>query len=52
MVFETGDHAELRARVRSLRAARADAATIRIDTLCGRLTQPATYRLSRYVANG
>ncbi|WP_326665345.1 hypothetical protein [Streptomyces sp. NBC_00385] len=52
VVFETRDPAELRARLHSLRQARVDEATIRIDTLCGRLTHPTTYRLSRYVADG
>ncbi|HEY9332698.1 MAG TPA: hypothetical protein VIS09_31360 [Streptomyces sp.] len=52
MVVETRDQAELRARLHSLRQARVDEATIRIDTLCGRLMQPTTYRLSRFVANG
>ncbi|MFG3137768.1 hypothetical protein ACGFZA_16345 [Streptomyces sp. NPDC048211] len=51
MIFETEDQAELRARLRSLREARVDEATIRIDTLCGRLVQPTTYRLSRFVAD-
>ena len=52
VVVETRDQAELRARLHSLRQARVDEATIRIDTLCGRLMQPTTYRLSRFVANG
>lgn len=52
VVFETQDHTELRARLRALREARVDEATIRIDTLCGRLVQPTTYRLSQYVAHG
>ncbi|MFI6894687.1 hypothetical protein ACIBM4_11295 [Streptomyces sp. NPDC050256] len=52
MIFETPDQAELRAQLRSLREARVDEATIRIDTLCGRLMQPTTYRLSPYVAYG
>ncbi|MFD8685772.1 hypothetical protein [Streptomyces sp. NPDC059651] len=51
MIFETEDQAELRARLRSLREARVDEATIRIDTLCGRLVRPTTYRLSRFVAD-
>ncbi|TXS49689.1 hypothetical protein EAO72_02035 [Streptomyces sp. or43] len=51
VVFETRDQAELRARLHSLRQARIDEATVRIDTLCGRLTQSTTYRLSRYVAD-
>lgn len=52
VVFETRDQAALRVRLHSLRQARVDEATIRIDTLCGRLMQPTTYRLSRYVADG
>ena len=50
MVFETRDQAELRTHLRRLREARVDEATIRIDMLCGRLVQPTTYRLSRFVA--
>ncbi|MER5281598.1 hypothetical protein ABT025_38685 [Streptomyces sp. NPDC002809] len=52
MIFETRDQAELRACMRSLQEARVDQATIRIDTLCGRLTQPTTYRLSRFITDG
>ncbi|MFJ3981484.1 hypothetical protein [Streptomyces fungicidicus] len=51
MVFETRDQAELRARLRRLREARVDGSMIRIDTLCGRLALPTTYRLSRFVAD-
>ncbi|MFJ6852885.1 hypothetical protein ACIQM3_20505 [Streptomyces sp. NPDC091271] len=50
VLLETWDEAEFRDRLRSLRAARIDESLIRIDTLCGRLLQPTTYRLSRFVA--
>ncbi|MFF3949573.1 hypothetical protein ACFYYN_32855 [Streptomyces sp. NPDC001902] len=50
VVFETRDQAELRTHLRRLQEARVDEATIRIDMLCGRLVQPTTYRLSRFVA--
>ncbi|MFE3251801.1 hypothetical protein [Streptomyces sp. NPDC059209] len=57
VVFETQDHAEWRTRLRELRANdNANAAdepidweSARIDTLCGRLTYPTTYRLSVFV---
>ncbi|MGP3991692.1 hypothetical protein [Streptomyces sp. 3N207] len=41
----------MRAYVRRLRSAeeRIDWAMTRIDTLCGRLVQPTTYRLSLFV---
>ncbi|MET7985778.1 MULTISPECIES: hypothetical protein [unclassified Streptomyces] len=51
MIFETRDQAELRAYLRSLREARIDLSMIRIDTLCGRLVQPTTHRLSRFAAD-
>ncbi|MFD7771298.1 hypothetical protein [Streptomyces sp. NPDC059787] len=51
MIFETRDGAELRAQLCRLREARVDGSVIRIDTLCGRLTLPTTYRLSRFVAD-
>ncbi len=51
MIFETRDQTELHAQLRRLREARIDGATIRIDTLCGRLMQPTTYRLSRFVTD-
>lgn len=50
MICEVRDRAELGAHLRRLREARIDASMIRIDTLCGRLTHPTTYRLSRFVA--
>ncbi|MEU4116665.1 hypothetical protein AB0F71_19490 [Kitasatospora sp. NPDC028055] len=51
MIFETQDEAELRAQLRPLREAGIDPSTIRIDMLCGRLVQPTTYRLSRFVTD-
>lgn len=47
--METPDQAEVRTRLRGLREAGVDGSTIRIDTLCGRLTLPTTYRLSLFV---
>ncbi|CAM5229621.1 hypothetical protein GCM10010329_79910 [Streptomyces spiroverticillatus] len=49
MVVETPDQAELRERLRRLREAGVDGSLIRIDTLCGRLVLPTTYRVSRFV---
>lgn len=49
MIFETRDQAELRTHLRRLWEARIDESMIRVDTLCGRLVQPTTYRLSRFV---
>lgn len=49
MVTETSDQAEIRTRVRRLREAGVDGPLIRLDTLCGRLTLPTTYRLSLFV---
>ncbi|MFE1427732.1 hypothetical protein ACG2OD_02085 [Streptomyces sp. PDY-4] len=51
MILETRDEAELRAQLCRLREARIDASMLRIDTLCGRLALPTTYRLSRFVAD-
>ncbi|WP_330461229.1 hypothetical protein OIB37_32805 [Streptomyces sp. NBC_00820] len=51
MIFETRDESELRARLWRLREARVDRSMIRIDTLCGRLALPTTYRLSRFVTD-
>ncbi|WP_123963593.1 hypothetical protein [Streptomyces sp. TLI_185] len=52
VVFETQDEAEWRTHLRQLRATdpRIDWSTARVDTLCGRLRQPTTYRLSVFVA--
>jgi hypothetical protein len=49
--FETQDAAEFRAHLHRLRSAdvRIDWTMTRIDTLCGRLVQPTTYRLSVFV---
>lgn len=49
VVFETGDESELHAELGRLREERVDESMIRIDTLCGRLTHPTAYRLSRFV---
>ncbi|THA77359.1 hypothetical protein E6R60_07195 [Streptomyces sp. A0642] len=49
VVVETGDEAEMRTRLRRLRESGVDGSMIRIDTLCGRLALPTTYRLSRFV---
>ncbi|MFE7748525.1 hypothetical protein [Streptomyces sp. NPDC057428] len=52
VVFETQDELEWRTHLRDLRARpeRIDAAGLRIDTLCGRLTHPTTYRLSLFMS--
>ncbi|GHC86390.1 hypothetical protein GCM10010309_65730 [Streptomyces violaceochromogenes] len=49
VVVETRDQAEMRTRLRRLQEAGVDGSMIRIDTLCGRLGLPTTYRLSRFV---
>ncbi|GAA3091305.1 hypothetical protein GCM10017562_73070 [Streptomyces roseofulvus] len=49
VVVETSDQAEMRMRLRRLREEGVEGAMIRIDTLCGRLAVPTTYRLSRFV---
>lgn len=49
--METLDQAEIRIRLCRLREAGVDGAMIRIDTLCGRLALPTTYRLSRFVTD-
>lgn len=51
VLFETQDESEWRAQVRRLRAenGQIDWTAVRMDTLCGRLTQPTTYRLSLFV---
>ncbi|MYV65401.1 hypothetical protein GT043_05475 [Streptomyces sp. SID2131] len=51
VVIETLDQAEMRTRLRRLREAGVDESMIRIDTLCGRLGVPTTYRLSRFMAD-
>ncbi|MFI6037485.1 hypothetical protein ACIBBD_25575 [Streptomyces sp. NPDC051315] len=51
VLFETRDESEWRAHMRRLRASdtRIDWTAVRVDTLCGRLTQPTTFRLSLFV---
>lgn len=57
VVFETEDESQWRAHLRDLRdlrdlragERRIDWEMARIDTLCGRLTQPTTYRLSLFI---
>ncbi|MCD7441377.1 hypothetical protein K4B79_24525 [Streptomyces lincolnensis] len=51
VTLETRDKAELRAHLHRLGEERVDESMIRIDTLCGRLEHPTTYRLSRFVAD-
>ncbi|MEU0159340.1 hypothetical protein ABZ154_11000 [Streptomyces sp. NPDC006261] len=53
MPFETQDESQRRACVRRLRAegSRIDWSAVRMDTFCGRLKQPTTYRLSLFVPN-
>ncbi|MGG7571223.1 hypothetical protein [Streptomyces sirii] len=52
-IVETQDPSEWRAQVRRLRAehGQIDWSMTRMDTLCGRLAHPTTYRLSRFVPN-
>lgn len=51
VLFETQDESEWRAHIHRLRASdkRIDWTAMRMDTFCGRLTQPTTYRLSLFV---
>ncbi|MEU0343584.1 hypothetical protein ABZ092_32685 [Streptomyces bobili] len=53
VLFETQDEAEWHARVRRLRASdtQIDWTAVRVDRLCGRQTQPTTFRLSLFVPN-
>ncbi|MFG2537642.1 hypothetical protein ACGFU4_20635 [Streptomyces sp. NPDC048511] len=51
MIVETRDQVELRTQLRRLREAGIDGSMIRIDTLCGRLKLPTTYRLSQFVTD-
>lgn len=48
VLFETRDESERHACIRRPRASdtRIDGTATRVDRLCGRLTQPATFRLS------
>ncbi|MEW1776698.1 hypothetical protein [Streptomyces sp. NPDC086777] len=54
VLFETQDAPEWREHMRRLRASdtRIDWSATRVDTFCGRLTQPTTYRLSLFVPDG
>ncbi|POX49004.1 hypothetical protein C3489_25890 [Streptomyces sp. Ru71] len=51
VLFETRDEQEWHDHLRRVRAAapHADWSAMRVDMLCGRLTHPTTYRLSRFV---
>jgi hypothetical protein len=51
VLFETQDESEWHAHIRRLRASdmQIDWTAVRMDTLCGRLTQPTTFRLSLFV---
>lgn len=53
LVIEAQDPSEWRARLRRLRAehGQIDWSMTRVDTLCGRLINPTTYRLSLFVPN-
>ncbi|WP_243088150.1 hypothetical protein [Streptomyces sp. 891-h] len=51
MIVETRDQAEMRTQLCRLQEAGVDGSMIRIDTLCGRLALPTTYRLSRFVTD-
>lgn len=53
VLFETQDESEWRAHIHRLRATdrQIDWTAVRMDTLCGRLIQPTTYRLSLFVPN-
>ncbi|MFF2324682.1 MULTISPECIES: hypothetical protein [unclassified Streptomyces] len=50
VLFETHDQSEFRARIQRLRTEnrQLDDTSLRLDTLCGRLTHPTTYRLSLF----
>ncbi|MCX5214012.1 hypothetical protein OG689_32915 [Kitasatospora sp. NBC_00240] len=51
VIFSTQDEAQWQERLRVLRATdtRIDWSAVRIDILCGRVVQPTTYQLSRFV---
>ncbi|MFI6846191.1 hypothetical protein OG535_00895 [Kitasatospora sp. NBC_00085] len=51
VLFETQDESEWRAHIQHLRATdrQIDWTAVRMDTFCGRLVQPTTYRLSLFV---
>jgi hypothetical protein len=50
VLFETQDESDWHAHIRRLRASDAeiDWTAVRVDRLCGRLTQPTTFRLSLF----
>ncbi|MET9464364.1 hypothetical protein ABZY44_05970 [Streptomyces sp. NPDC006544] len=48
-LFSTEDAVELKAYVRRLRSEGTDADQLRLDTFCGRLEFPTTYRVSVFV---
>ncbi|MER7754426.1 hypothetical protein [Kitasatospora sp. NPDC097643] len=51
VLFETQDEAQWHAHIRRLRASdpQIDWSAMRLEMFCGRLTQPTTHRLSRFV---
>ncbi len=51
VLFETQDEVEWHAHIRRLRASdtQIDWTAVRVDRLCGRQTQPTTFRLSHFV---
>ncbi|MGE7386965.1 hypothetical protein ACQKM2_15945 [Streptomyces sp. NPDC004126] len=51
VLFETQDASEFQAHVRQLRESdpELDWSAVRVDTFCGRLIHPTTYRLSLFV---
>ncbi|WP_310726735.1 hypothetical protein [Streptomyces sp. N2A] len=51
VIVETRDETEMRTQLHRLREAGIEGSMIRIDTLCGRLALPTTYRLSRFVTD-
>ncbi|MEU3839617.1 hypothetical protein AB0E88_06235 [Streptomyces sp. NPDC028635] len=54
VLFVTRDEAAWHAYVEQLRTEQPhmDWSATRVDVMCGRLTQPTTYRLSRFVPHG
>ncbi|MFD7051935.1 hypothetical protein ACFWDX_28565 [Streptomyces mirabilis] len=52
VLFETQDESEWHAHIRRLRVSdtQIDWTAVRVDRLCGRLTQPTTFRLSLFVS--
>ena len=53
VLFETRDESEWHTHIRRLQASdtQIDWTAVRVDRLCGRLTQPTTFRLSLFVPN-